>query len=217
MAMSRWCIPVLVGLGIAAGSGRVYGEVSMTTNEVIMSRRSIRRFTREPIPGEILVRIVKAGHFAPTAGNRQPWSFILVDDPDQAEQLFPVLGWLGGAPDEAERPVAYIALLMETPAMDNWSHLVSAGSVLQNIQLAAWAEGIGSCAFGSIDRDRAVPLLQIPDTFHLLLIMALGYPAETPVVTEVDSSLRPQRDETGVLRVPKKNLDDVLHRGAFGH
>ncbi len=186
-----------------------------SVGEAITARRSIRRFKPEPIQRNKLIKITEAGNLASTAGNLQPWEFIIIDSAELTDKVFPRLGWLGGPPEEGQRPAAYIALLIDKNAMDSWSHVASAGAALQNIQLSAWGKGIGSCCFGSIERDAIAPILGIPDDFYLFVIIALGYPDENPVVKKADDSLRPYRDAEGILHVPKKPLRDILHFGKF--
>lgn len=200
---------LLYSFGVSAASGN-------TTLDVIKSRRSIRRFTQEKIPRETLIRITGAGSLAPSAGNRQPWEFIIVNSPELIEYITPRLGWLGGPPEEESRPAAYIALLMEKGVSSSPAHTASAGAAFQNIQLAAWSKGIGSCCFGSIEREEVSRKLNVPDDLHLFVIIALGFPGEEPVLKDVEDSLRPFRDEEGTLHVPKKNPEEIMHFEKYG-
>lgn len=187
-----------------------------SAGDVILSRRSIRRFSRERVPRIRLEGAVRAGSLAAASGNIQPWQFIIIDEPEIKDGIFPLLGWLGGAPTRRQRPAAYIAMLMEKTAMDSWSQISSAGAAFQNIMLYAWAHGVGSCCFGSVRRDEASELLGIPEGYHLFVVIALGFPEEEPEVEEAGDSLRPYRDDEGVLRVPKRPLEEILHYGRFG-
>ena len=120
--------------------------------DVILNRRTIRRFKQEGIPREDLVELVNAGRLAATAGNRQPWEFMIVDDPSLVKDLFASLGWLAGAPEEAQQPTAIIAVLLSNPK-DKWAAYADGGAAIQNMQLAAWEKGIGGCWIGSVAED----------------------------------------------------------------
>ncbi len=177
----------------------------------LFTRRSIRRFTGEPPSLETMKHLVKAGIFAATAGNGQPWRFIIVLDAATVETVTDALGWLGGKPGPDERPRAHIVIL--TPAGGNWAQEADGAAAAQNILLAAHGLGLGGCWFGSIKRPKVVELLAIPEDWQIFSIMSIGGPAEAPPIAV--GSGRPSRDDDGVLVVPKKPLDEVLSVDSF--
>jgi nitroreductase len=185
--------------------------------DVILGRRTIRRFQSKPVPRKELVEIVNAGRLAATAGNRQPWQFILVDDKAVVDSLFASLGWLGGTPDDKQRPTALVAVLLANPK-DKWSAFADGGAAVQNMQLAAWDKGIGSCWIGSVDSATVAKYLKIPDDLKIFSVLALGYPDEKPVIEESadPDDVGAKRDDKGTLHVKKLKLDAVLHVNAFG-
>ena len=183
--------------------------------EVIVNRRTIRRFKSQAIERETLVEIVNAGRLAATAGNRQPWEFVIVDDRALVEDVFKSLGWLGGAPTDEERPAALIAVLLSNP-QDKWAAYADGGAAVQNMQLAAWDKGIGGCWIGSIDAEPVRKMLKVPEELSLFSILALGIPDESPVIEESDDDVSAKRDDKGVLRVKKRKLDAVCYVNAFG-
>ena len=183
--------------------------------DVILSRRTVRRFQPKPVPRRDLVEIVNAGRLASTAGNRQPWQFVLVDDKSVVDGLFASLGWLGGSPDDKQRPTALVVVLLANPK-DKWSAFADGGAAVQNMQLAAWDKGIGSCWVGSVDAPTVVKYLKIPDDLKVFSVLALGYPAETPVAEDSDGDVSAKRDDKGTLHVKKLKLDAVLHVNAYG-
>jgi nitroreductase len=183
--------------------------------EVILGRRTIRRFKSQAIDRATLKEIVNAGRLAATAGNRQPWEFVIVDDPALIEDVFKSLGWLGGSPADKQRPTALIAVLLANP-QDKWSAYADGGAAIQNMQLAAWSKGIGGCWIGSIDAAPVRKMLKVPDDLKLFSILALGIPAETPVIEEAEDDVSAKRDDRGVLHVKKRKLDAVCHVNAFG-
>jgi nitroreductase len=183
--------------------------------DVILNRRTIRRFKSQAIDRKTLKEIVNAGRLASTAGNRQPWEFVIVDDKSLIEDVFKSLGWLGGSPTDKQRPTALVAVLLANP-QDKWSAYADGGAAIQNMQLAAWSKGIGGCWIGSIDAEPVRRMLKIPEELKLFSILALGIPAEKPVIEDADNDVSAKRDDAGVLHVRKRKLDAVTHWNAFG-
>ncbi len=183
--------------------------------DVILGRRTIRRFTQKPVPRKDLVEVVNAGRLAASAGNRQPWQFVLVDDRAVVDSLVASLGWLGGAPEEKSRPTALIVVLLSNPK-DKWSAFADGGAATQNMQLAAWDKGLGSCWIGSVDAATVAKYLKIPDDLKVFSVLALGYPDEKPLAEDADGDVSAKRDGHGTLHVKKLKLAAVLHLNAFG-
>ncbi|HIE31119.1 MAG TPA: nitroreductase, partial [Methanosarcinales archaeon] len=89
----------------------------------------------------------------------------------------------------------------------------------QSIMLGATERGLGGCIVGSIDREKLVKALLIPNRFEILIVLALGKPAETVAIETVgiDGDIRYWRDREGVHHVPKRRLDDIVaRRGSKG-
>ena len=183
--------------------------------DVILGRRTVRRFQSKPVARQDLVEIVNAGRMACTAGNGQPWKFVLVDDKSIVDNLFASLGWLGGTPEEGQKPTAMIVALLANPK-DKWSAFADGGAAVQNMSLAAWEKGIGSCWIGSVDAPTVAKYLKIPADLKIFSVLALGYPAETPVAEDSDSDVWAKRDDKGTLHVKKLKLDKVLSANEFG-
>ena len=184
----------------------------METKEAIFGRRSVRRFRREQPAVEQLREIVRAGTFAASAGNRQPWRFILVKDSAKVESTTDTLAWLGGEPAPDEKPTAHVVVLL--PKGAGRAAQADAAATCQNMLLAATDTGLGSCWLGSIKRKKLARLLGIPDEWHIYSVIALGYPAETPRVVESEQTTVRRRPD-GCLEVPKKPLESVLSVDGF--
>lgn len=184
----------------------------METLQAIFSRRSIRRFQQQPLAGTQLRKIVQAGVSAATAGNRQPWRFIIVDEPGLVDKTTDTLGWLAGEPPRDLRPAAHIVVLL--PDGSSWSAQADAAAAIQNMLVAATDLGIGSCWCGSIKREDLAKLLGIPEEWHVYSVAALGLPAESPQVAGAGKT-KVTRDADGRLHVPKKPLDSVLGMNGF--
>jgi nitroreductase len=136
----------------------------MSLYDLIVSRRTVRRFKQDPIPDEIVTRIMEAARQAPSGANIQPLKYIIVQSPDMCEKVFENTAWAGylkgeGTPKEGEKPVLYVFLLVDTDIRkDGAEH--DCGAAAQNMMLAAWEEGIGSCWIGSLKRDRLKELFE---------------------------------------------------------
>ena len=191
----------------------------MSFYDLIISRRSIRQFESKAIPQDVLRDVVNAGRLAPSAANRQPLEFIVVDEEGKKEEIFPCLKWAGyiapeGNPKSGQEPQAYIAVIVNSAIREKGFEWDS-GAAIENMILSAWEKGVGSCWIISMDKDRVKKSLGIPDSHKVDSMLALGYPAETPVVEDMTDSIKYWKDETGRLHVPKRRLSDVIHFNKF--
>ncbi len=182
--------------------------------ELIKTRRTIRRFKQEKISLEILTDLVDCGRLAPSASNRQPLAYHIVQKEELLEPVFRTLSWAGyiaprGNPGEGEKPAAYIVVLVRKGyAGSSAQH--DAGAAIENIILAAWSHGIGSCWLGSVKRKELTQVLNISEEYEIDSVIALGYPAESPVTEESEDDIRYYKDEDDVLHVPKRPLKSIL-------
>ncbi|NOY58618.1 MAG: nitroreductase [Calditrichaeota bacterium] len=192
----------------------------MTVFELIWKRRTIRRFRQEKIPVDLLTAIVDTGRIAPSASNLQPLEFIMVDDEDLLPQIFVNTRWAGylpndeGRPPKGQEPTAFIVILVNIDIAGNWAgHDVGAAG--ENMILAALSEGIGSCWIASVNAKAVSRILKIPQNYRIDSVIAMGYPNEQPVSEPMRDSIEYYKDESGVLHVPKRQLDDILHHNQF--
>ena len=145
--------------------------------ELIMSRRSIRKFTPEPVSDEDIDRILEAGRWAPSANNSQPCTFIVVKSAEVRRRLAEVLP-TGTFISEA--PVG-IAVVVDPAASRR--HLEDGAAATQNMLLEAHSLGLGACWIGAYGTDKEVggkKVLEIPEEQRLQCIIAIGHPAESP-------------------------------------
>jgi len=151
----------------------------MDALEAILSRRSIRKFTSEPVTDEEIEIMLRAGMSAPSSGNAQPWHFIVIRDHatlDEIPKFHPYSGMLPGA--QAAVLVCGDEKLENHPG--RWPQDCSAAT--QNILLAAHAQGIGA-VWVSVhpDKDRVDAirkLYELPPSVHPVSLVALGRPNE---------------------------------------
>lgn len=145
--------------------------------DVILSRRSIRRYESKKIPTDALDKILEAGRQAPSAMNRQPWHFIVVTDYETKKKLSK---WLF-TKHIKDSPVTIVGCA-KTGFLDRKWSIIGTSIALQNMVIAAWAMGVGSCWIGGFKEDEVKQLLKIPDKWEIVALVTLGYPAETPHV-----------------------------------
>ncbi|MGB9619041.1 MAG: nitroreductase family protein [Armatimonadota bacterium] len=184
--------------------------------DLVLANRSYRRFAQsEVIPESVLRELVDLARCTPSAANLQPLRYVLSCTPERNDLVFSTLSWAGYLPDwpgpaEGERPSAYIIILTDTEISKTGG--CDHGIAAQTICLGAVEKGYGCCMFGSIDRDALRSHLQIPDRYHILLVIAIGKPIEKVVLEEVgpDGSIKYYRDADQVHHVPKRRLEDVI-------
>jgi len=188
----------------------------MDLEGLIVRNRSYRRFDQsKPVERETLRCLVNIARRTPSAANRQTLKYILLNHADTCARLFPHLAWAGAlkdwpGPADGERPTAYIIVLNDRkvakdPGCDH-------GIACQSLLLAAVERGLGGCMLGAIDRKAIRKEFGIPDRFDILLVVALGVPAETCVLEELKpgGGIDYYRDADDVHHVPKRPLDEVI-------
>ena len=150
----------------------------MDVFQAIKARRSIRQFTDEPIGKEALEKLLDAARWAPTASNQQRWRFVVVTSPSVKKLIKKF------APGIFVMPSAFIVICAEKEAgakpWDEATYLADCAIAAQNIMLAAWEMGIGSCPALSYAKVAIQEILNLPEDVEPLLIVTLGYPAEDP-------------------------------------
>lgn len=154
----------------------------MDFDEVIRTRRSVRSYRPDPIPRDVLERVLDAGRLAPSGSNRQPTRFILVRDPERKEKLVPLCE---GQTFIAEAPVVLVACgrnihYNRGGYMGDYSVLVDTAIAVDHITLSARAEGLGTCWIGSFDNAGLKEFLRIPDDYNVVALTPIGYPKGNP-------------------------------------
>ncbi len=181
--------------------------------EKITSRRTIRKYAQKDVPREVLLKCVDAARLSPSGANRQPLKYIIVNDQELIKDVFSTLKWAGYLPDyqpsEHEMPRAYIVIILDKSIRENPGH--DAGIAAMSISMVAHDEGIGSCILGAVDREKLNGILKVPDGLDIVLVVALGYPAESPLADKMkNGDTKYWLDENRVLHVPKRNLEDIV-------
>jgi len=148
----------------------------MSLLDLILSRRSIRRYENKDIPEEVLQQILETGRQAPSAANRQPIRFVIVNDHDILKNLCDNL--INRFVKYA--PVAIVGCAdIKSLLTGKWA-VVDTTIAMQNMVIAAWTLGIGSCWIGACNEKKVKELLKIPDKWKFVALLTFGYPAEQP-------------------------------------
>jgi nitroreductase len=151
----------------------------MDVLDVIKKRRSVRSFKEGVIPRELIEKIVDAGRLAPTARNVQPWEFVVVSDKEKRTKLA-ALATTG--PFIAEAPATIAVFCKDTKY---W--LEDGCAATENIILAARAFGFGHCWVAGDKKPygkQVAQLLGVPEGYHLVSLVAIGYMKEEPDAPE---------------------------------
>jgi len=196
-------------------------EISYTSDQIflfniIRNRRTVRKFKSTPVPEEHIMKILDAASFAPTAGNQQPWKFLVIRNRDKLDRLKPeALSWhleiikekrklnenelekikesLKNSLENILSAPVYIAALVdkEAPYPD---YVVHDGNLaVENLMIAARALGYGTGYFTSyFPEEKMKAFFNIPDRYKLLCFTPVGIPDEWPKPKE------------------KKELDDII-------
>ena len=167
----------------------------MDVFNAIRTRRTIRDFTDAPVSDAVLHKILQAARWAPSSSNTQPWHFIVVRDPDTIKQL----GEICTQGTFIAKSQVAIAIVMDGARRAQ----LDAGRALQQMELVAWSEGLGTCFVGVRQAEQQVAvkqLLGIPEEIELITLLPFGYRQE------------------GFRRrgVRRKEMSTIAHRERFG-
>jgi nitroreductase len=164
--------------------------------QLILSLRAVRHFTPQAVPEEVLERILQAARWTGSAKNTQPWQFVVVRKPETLQKL------AGFGAYASHLAGAALGVVLATPP---GYALFDAGRVTQNMMLAAWASGVGSC-IASLDETKSRALLGIPADFLAHTAISFGYPqADAP------RTIEGQPYEKVLASTGRRPLDQMVH------
>ncbi|MGQ9788819.1 MAG: nitroreductase family protein [Candidatus Hadarchaeaceae archaeon] len=143
----------------------------MEAFEAIRARRSVRSYLDIPVSEDKIKKILEAARLAPSAKNVQPWYFVVVTDAEKRERIARS-GRFAGFLKEAPVVIAGCGDVKSSP---KW-HVVDVSIAMQNMVIAATAEGLGTCWVGSFDEGLVKEILKIPERYKVVALLALGYP-----------------------------------------
>ncbi|MBN2336143.1 nitroreductase family protein [Candidatus Bathyarchaeota archaeon] len=151
----------------------------MNVFDAIKTRRSVRRYKPEPIPKEHLKQILEAARLAPSAGNRQPWRFVVATDPVLKKKLGVVARnqtWIS----DAGAIVAALAMDPKNPEVyEMWAER-DVMTAVEHMVLSAWELGYGTCWLGAFTEEKVKELLGVPEEMKVIVLLSIGVPDQKP-------------------------------------
>lgn len=173
----------------------------MDVIEAIKGRKSIRSFQDKEISNKDIQEIIRCGTCAPSAGNVQPWEFVIVTDRKQKEAI------AQAAYNQdfiVQAPVVLVVLADKSRSGSvygsrgvNLYSIQDTAAAIQNILLATYNLGLGTCWIGAFNDDEVNEIIRAGKYVQAVAIIPIGYPMNCPSAT------------------PKRNLEDVIHEGFY--
>jgi nitroreductase len=154
----------------------------MELSEAIKGRRSIRAFKKQNLPEDIVAKLINAASWAPSAGNIQPWEFVIVREPSVKKELAQAA--LNQEFVE-EAPVVIVVCADEKRSSMGYGLrgktlfcIQDTAAATQNILLTAYSLGLGACWIGAFNEDEAKEAVNAPEGIRPVAIIPVGYPNE---------------------------------------
>lgn len=182
----------------------------MEFQNVIFNRRSIRTFLDEKVSDEQIYRLLEFGHAAPSAGNIQPWEFIIVKDEDNkkaiVETTFIGNNMIDGKPQEwiLKAPVIIVVVANKQKSYERYGKIaletliyLDCSACIENMLLGAVELGLASCYVSGFRKDELSKVLKLPETHEPIAILPIGYSNDVS------------------LKRPKVKLDEIIHCEVF--
>lgn len=170
--------------------------------DVIKERRTIRKFENTPVSDDILINIIDSARYAPSAGNQQPWEIIVVKNPDSKKRLQTACF---NQECVMTAPVLIVLAINMKLARSKYENrgeqlygIQAVAAAAQNMLLSAEALGLGTAWMGAFSEKSVAILTQCPEYIRPCAVIALGYPAEKPLIP------------------PRQPLKEFLHFEKFG-
>ena len=167
----------------------------MDVYEAIKSRRTVRDYKPDPIPEDLLHKILQCARWSPSSSNTQKWSFIVIRDRETLENLGKIATQ---GPFIGQAPLAIAVVMDDAPRPQ-----LDAGRALQQMELMAWSEGVGMCFVGVREAAQQLAvkeLLGIPGNMELITLLPFGYRADIPKPSGT----------------PRKPMGEIIHWEHFG-
>lgn len=184
--------------------------------KLVYKNRSYRKFkTGEHISTETLEQLADLARVTPSSKNIQPLKYLLLNQKADTDFVFERLKWAWylknwQGPSEDERPSAYVVVLLDKQLNEN--ALIDVGIASQTILLGAVEKGYGGCIIRTVNRYEIQKRFELPTHLEIMLVIALGKPAQEVKLTEIEEAGKIEyfEDEKGVHYVPKRKLDEII-------
>ena len=188
----------------------------MDFSDIIFKRRSIRRYTAEKVSDADLRKLIEFARVAPSGKNGQNLRFCVIRHEELVKEIFTRTAWAGFVTPKRtpvwgkDAPQAFIAVTAKNDAC-SFTLAADAGAAIQNILLGAVSLGLGSCWIGSFNKLEVNQLLALPEDTGVIYLVALGYPAEEPILEDASDPehIKYYLDDNDQLHVPKLTADDL--------
>ncbi len=167
----------------------------------VVGKREVRHYQTHPIPEDDLTKILEAGRASGSSRNRQPWRFVAVTDPARLRALSATVS----RPSNVIECAAAVVV-----ALTNARAAFDAGRAAQNMMVAAWTLGIGSCPNTPMDEATLKNTLGMPDDLAVPTVLSFGYPAAG------EPQPRQKADPMRVLaRINRLPFAAIVHRDTY--
>jgi nitroreductase len=169
----------------------------MDAFECVATKLDIREFSTKKVTADVKLKVLEAARMAGTGMNLQHWRFIVVQERDALKRLAadsPTGAWVGNA--------AFAVIVLTDPKYG--FHLIDAGRAAQNMEIAAWNEGVVSCIYTGINEDALRRDFGIPNELRPSVVVGFGYP--TRKLTGKKKNRRPL-EEVAFLETYGHHLD----------
>lgn len=143
--------------------------------ETVEKRRSTRKFKPNPIPDKNLKKILEAGRLAPSGGNRQPWSFIVVRKPETKKKLAAVANLQRFIADADT-----VLIALGDPAVSKSLYKQDPMIAIEHMVLASTALGYGTCWIGAFNENDVKEIAKVPENMTVIALLPIGIPDENP-------------------------------------
>jgi nitroreductase len=164
----------------------------MNVFKAVKTLLAVRRYRQEPIPDEVITRIVEAARLTGSSRNSQQWDFVIIRQPDTIQQL--------GQLASTGSFIAQAALAIAVVVPESPTGYIDGARAAQDMMLVAWDEGVGSSWVGNVNTEPIKALLNIPAERMVLTILPFGYPAQA-----VGQGIK-----------ARKPLAEIAHQETFG-
>ena len=187
----------------------------MSVMEKLLTRRTYRRFEQKSVPQDVVEDLIDAVRLSSCGANRQAVRLIVVQSPEMAAKVHPLVKWAAylppeqGTPKAEELPTLYAAVVQDTSIPGDLN--TDTGIALANMTLAAWDKGVGSCIMGAINKPALSELLGIEEPQKLAFMVAFGYPTHKARIVPLteETGVKYYLDENRDYCVPKRSREEI--------
>jgi len=166
----------------------------LEVSEAIKTRRSIRKYKPDSIPDDKLKLVFEAARLAPSAGNRQPWRFVVVRNPERKKSVAKAANNQMFIADAST-----IVAAVGDPGVSKKWHDKDVMIAVEHMALVATTLGFGTCWIGAFDEKEVKRLLKIPNELSVIALLPIGIPDETPATR------------------PRKEISEVFFEEEYGN